>query len=119
GVRPCQIQVVKPPGVGVVGMVRPASLRRFNLGELLPARELERCRLYLRGLLHDRPVAEPFETHLELKNGARRFLQVRSRVIREEGADPYVQVVARDVTPEKEYQRRLVESERRASIGQV
>jgi signal transduction histidine kinase len=56
---------------------------------------------------------------MERKDGSRRFLQVRSRVIREEGSDPYVQVVARDVTPEKEYQRRLVESERRASMGQV
>ncbi|TLZ93853.1 MAG: PAS domain S-box protein [Methanobacteriota archaeon] len=108
-----------PAGAGMVGTKDPAALRGINLGELLPSRELERCRQYLRDLLRDRSVAEPFETHLELKDGARRFLQVRSRVIREDGVDPYVQVVARDVTPEKEYQRRLVESERRASMGQV
>src|SRR5438132_2292618 len=108
-----------PAGAGMVGTKDPAALRGINLGELLPSRELERCRQYLRDLLRDRSVAEPFETHLELKDGARRFLQVRSRVIREEGADPYVQVVARDVTPEKENHRRLLESERRASMGQV
>ena len=108
-----------PAGAGLMDAKDPAALRGINLGELLPARELERSRQYLRDLLHDRPVAEPFETHMERKDGSRRFLQVRSRVIREEGSDPYVQVVARDVTPEKEYQRRLVESERRASMGQV
>jgi PAS domain S-box-containing protein len=108
-----------PAGALLVGTKDPATLRGISLEELLPARELERCRQYLRDLLHDRPVDEPFETHLEPKGGERRFLQVRSRVIREEGTDPYVQLVARDVTPEKEYQRRLVESERRASMGQV
>src|SRR3989442_2981602 len=46
-------------------------------------------------------------------------MQVRSRVIREDGVDPYVQVIARDVTAEKGYQERLLESERRASMARV
>src|SRR5205807_7060822 len=110
---------VNPAGAALVGVKDPAALRGINLGELLPPRELESARQYLRDLLHDRPPVEPFEIHLEPAGSDRRFLQVRSRVIREEGVDPYVQVVARDVTPEKEYHRRLVESERRASMGQV
>src|SRR5438552_3804467 len=110
---------VNPAGAALVGVKDPAALRGINIGELLPPRELESARQYLRDLLHDRPIVEPFEIHLEPASSDRRFLHVRSRVIREEGTDPYVQVVARDVTPEKEYQRRLLESERQASMGQV
>src|SRR5438309_8589857 len=108
-----------PAGAALVGVKDPAALRGINLGERLPTRELEGARQYLRDLLHDRPIVEPFEIHLEPAGSDRRFIHVRSRVIREEGTDPYVQVVARDVTPEKEYQRRLLESERHASMGQV
>ncbi len=110
---------VNPAGAALVGIKDPAALRGINIGELPPPRELESARQYLRDLLHDRPIVEPFEIHLEPAGAERRFIHVRSRVIREEGTDPYVQVVARDVTPEKEYQRRLLESERRASMGQV
>lgn len=108
-----------PAGAALLGGRDPGALRGINLGEVLPTRELEKARGYLRDLLHDRAVVEPFETYVEPKDGTRRFVQVRSRVIREEGTEPYVQVVARDVTPEKESQRRLLESERRASMGQV
>ena len=110
---------VNPAGAALVGVKDPAALRGINIGELLPPRELESARQYLRDLLHDRPIVEPFEIHLEPASSDRRFLHVRSRVIREEGTDPYVQVIARDVTPEKESQRRLLESERQASMGQV
>src|SRR5437879_13475929 len=103
----------------LLGARDPGALRGINLGELLPARELEKARSYLRALLHDEPVAEPLETFVQGKDGAQRFMQVRSRVIREDGVDPYVQVIARDVTAEKGYQQRLLESERRASMAQV
>jgi PAS domain S-box-containing protein len=110
---------LNPSAAALVGGKDPAALRGINLGELIPARELERNRAYLRDLLHDRPVPEPFETYVELEGGERRFVQARSRVIREDGSDPYVQVVVRDVTPEKEFQRKLLESERRTSASQV
>src|SRR5438132_1118280 len=98
---------VNPAGAALVAVKDPAALRGINIGELLPPRELESARQYLRDLLHDRPIVEPFEIHLEPASSDRRFLHVRSRVIREEGTDPYVQVIARDVTPEKQTQRRL------------
>ena len=110
---------LNPAAAALIEGKDPSALRGINLGELVPARELEKNRTYLRELLHDRPVVEPFETYIELEGGERRFLHARSRVIREEGTEPYVQVVVRDVTPEKEYQRRLLESERRASASQV
>jgi len=108
-----------PAGGVLLGARDSAALRGINLGELLPARELVKARSYLRALLHDEPVAEPFETFVQEKDGAQRFMQVRSRVIREDGVDPYVQVIARDVTADKAYQQRLLESERRASMAQV
>jgi PAS domain S-box-containing protein len=110
---------VNPSAAALMGVRDPAALRGINLGELLPPGELERARQYLRDLLHDRPVVEPFETYVEPKDGQRRFLHVRSRAIREEGSDPYVQVVAREVTQEKEFQRRILESERRASMSEI
>jgi len=110
---------VNPSGGDLLAAHNPAALRGVNLAEILPSRELERARNYLRDLLHDRPVQEPFETYVEVGKGERRFLQVRSRVIREEGAEPYVQVIARDVTIEKEFQRRLLETERQTSMAQL
>ncbi len=110
---------VNPAGGALVGAKDPSALRGINLAELLPSHELEKARAYLRDLLHDRPSVEPFETYVEAVDGARRFIQVRSRVIREEGRDPYVQVIAREVTAEKAYQQQILESERRASMGQV
>src|SRR5436309_1492045 len=56
---------VNPAGAALVGVKDPAALRGINLGEVLPPRELERSRQYLRDLLHDRPLVEPFEIHLE------------------------------------------------------
>ncbi len=108
-----------PAGGALLGARDPGSLRGINLGELLPSRELEKARAYLHALLHEAPAAEPFETFLQAEDGTQRFLQIRSRVIREEGVDPYVQVIARDVTADKEYQQRLLEAERRASMAQV
>jgi PAS domain S-box-containing protein len=108
-----------PAGGALVGARDPGALRGLNLREILPSRELEKARAYLRALLHDEPAAEPFETFLQAEDGAQRFLEVRSRVIREGGVDPYVQVIARDVTADKEYQQRLLEAERRASMAQV
>jgi PAS domain S-box-containing protein len=110
---------LNPAAAALIEGKDPSALRGINLGELIPARELEKNRTYLRELLHDRPVAEPFETYIETEGGERRFLQARSRVIREEGMDPYVQLVVRDVTPEKEYQRKFLEAERRTSASQV
>ncbi len=108
-----------PAGGALVGARDPGALRGLNLREILPSRELEKARAYLRALLHDEPAAEPFETFLQAEDGAQRFLEVRSRVIREGGVDAYVQLIARDVTADKEYQQRLLEAERRASMAQV
>jgi two-component system sensor kinase FixL len=110
---------LNPAAAALIGGKDPVALRGVNLGELIPPRELEKNRAYLRDLLHDRPVAEPFETYIELEGGELRFLQARSRVIREEGSEPYVQVIVRDVTSEKEFQRKILEGERRASASQV
>jgi PAS domain S-box-containing protein len=108
-----------PAGGALLGARDPGALRGINLGELLPSREVEKARSYLRALLHEKPVPEPFETFLQGEDGGQRFLQVRSRVIREEGIDPFVQLIARDVTADKEYQQRLLEAERRGSMAQV
>src|SRR5256885_13395804 len=61
-----------PAGAALIGVKDPAALRGINLGELLPPRELESARQYLRDLLHDRPIVEPFQIHLEPAGSDRR-----------------------------------------------
>src|SRR5207247_221453 len=50
---------VNPAGAALAGVKDPAALRGINIGELLPPRELESARQYLRDLLHDRPRRPP------------------------------------------------------------
>jgi PAS domain S-box-containing protein len=108
---------VNPAASVFLGREREALIG-VNVSEIFPPEERSRAREYFRGVLSDDPGVERFEAYAETASG-RRFVHVRSRLIREFGAGPYVQVIARDMTEEKQMQARLVESERRASMGQV
>ncbi len=109
---------VNPAGEAVVGMTK-ADLRGRNLQEFIVPEDLERGRAYLRALLRGETPEEPFSLQARTPRGERRFLEVRSRVVRTDPGEPQVEMVIRDVTEEREMQRRLMESERLASIGQI
>jgi PAS domain S-box-containing protein len=109
---------VNPAGEAIGGQPR-AVLVGKNMADLIPPEELERARRHLRGLLKGQPQEEPFEMRLRTSDGRVRFLETRSRAIQEPLRGTYIETIVRDVTEEKEMQRRLLESERLASMGQM
>ncbi len=89
------------------------------IGQYLIPEDIERSRAYLRGLFLGKPPQEPFEVAIRLPSGILRTLSVRARLASEEGSEPYAEMIVRDVTDAREMQRRLVASERLASVGQM
>lgn len=89
------------------------------IGRLIIADDVERARSYLGDVFRGRSPVEPLELSIRLPSGIRRILSVRSRLVSEEGSEPYVEMLVRDVTEQREMQRRLVASERLASVGQM
>ncbi len=90
-----------------------------TIGRLIISEDVERARSYLRDTFRATSPPEPFGVTIQMPNGVRKTLEVRSRLITEEGSEPYVEMLVRDVTEQREMQRRLVASERLASLGQM
>ncbi|HLE54141.1 MAG TPA: PAS domain S-box protein [Thermoplasmata archaeon] len=109
---------VNPAAEAIIGAPRSALVGR-NMAEVIPANELERAREYMREVLRGTVRTEPFSIHATTLDGQRRSLEVRSKATREAGGEPRVEMVLRDVTESREMQRRLMESERLASIGSM
>lgn len=109
---------INPAGEAVVGGRRDAVIGR-NLQDFLLKEDLERGQQYLRSVLREEPTEEPFEIPIRTIDGRNRFVEVRSRAVLGEGHEPYVEMAIRDVTDEKEMQRRLLQSERLASVGKL
>jgi PAS domain S-box-containing protein len=109
---------VNPAAAALVESSREALLG-VSLESFLDAEDLARARAYLSDRFHERPTREPFEVVVSVPSGLRKTLAVRSRLIREPDADPYLEMLIRDVTEQREMQRRLVASERLASVGQM
>ena len=109
---------VNPAGEGLSHATK-ADLVGMNILELIPAEEKERALEYFRALLADEPTPEPFEATLRLATEARRSVEVRSRVLRHPDVPAFLEMIVRDVTEQKEMQKKLVQSERLASMGQL
>ena len=109
---------MNPAAEGVIERPR-AEMIGHALAEYLSADDVPRSEEYLRAILKDLPTREPFEVSIPQPSGGRRFLEVRSRVLQEEGRRPLVEIVARDITDRMEMNRRLLESERQASLGRM
>jgi PAS domain S-box-containing protein len=113
-----QILDVNPAVEELLGRPRGEVVGK-NMADLLPKEHLERARGYLRDILRGGPHEEPFEVPIDTARAGRRTLETRARVIQEPGLEPYVQILARDVTDRQELQRRLMDSERLATIGRL
>jgi PAS domain S-box-containing protein len=109
---------VNPAGEEILGASR-ATLVGKNMGDILPLEAAERARDYLRSTLRAKVGIGRFPLEIRTADGRRRSLEVRSQAVREPGREPYVEMVFRDVTEQLEMQRRLLESERLASIGSM
>ncbi len=89
------------------------------LDQFLPPEDLERARAYLRSVFQARYPEEPFEVTILLPSGLRRSIAVRTRLVSDPGREPYAEMMIRDITEQLEMQRRLLASERLASVGQM
>ncbi len=89
------------------------------LEQFLPQEDLERARAYLRNVFQARYPSEPFEVTVLLPSGLRRSIAVRTRLVSDPGREPYAEMIIRDITEQLEMQRRLLASERLASVGQM
>ncbi len=90
-----------------------------DLGHYIPPEELPRATEYLRACFARPSASESMEITISLPDGGRRLLAVRSRLVPEPGRQPYLEMMIRDVTEQREMQRRLMESERLVSLGQM
>ncbi len=116
--REANLLDVNPAGEPVLGVPRDRLVGR-NIQEFIVPDELERARGYLRDVLRGAKVSDPFEARILTADGRRRSVEVRSRSVRGVERAPFVEMLVRDVTDEKAIQRRLMESERLASIGSM
>ena len=107
-----------PAAEAIAHLSRKDLLGRI-IGRFLIEEDVERSRVYLRNLFRGESPPEPFEVSIRLASGMVRALSVRSRLVSEEGSKPYAEMIVRDVTEQHEMQRRLVASERLASVGQM
>ncbi len=96
-----------------------SALVGTSLEAWLSSEDLERARAYLRDCFRDPAPSAPFEIAIPTPSGRRRSVAVRSCLVSESGSEPYLEMLIRDVTEQREMQRRLVASERLASVGQM
>ena len=107
------------PTAGLIVEKERKLLLGANLEDFLMPEDLERARAYLRRCFKGNSPPERFEVAIAVPRGVRKSLAVRSQLVSEPGSDPYVEMIIRDVTEQIEMQRRLLASERLASVGQM
>ncbi len=107
------------PATEAVARMGPELLVGTALDTFLLPEDVDRAHAYLRDIFRERPTREPFEITVLLPSGLRRSLSVRSRLVSATASEPCAEMIVRDVTEQEEMQRRLLASERLASVGQM
>ena len=87
--------------------------------EFVPPESLELARAYLADRLKGLRPTELYEATFAAADLKPLHVQLRSQVVRPANADPYVVYIARDMTAQREALRKLVETERWASMGRL
>ena len=90
-----------------------------SLMEFVPAERLPFARAYLADRLMDQRATELYDAIFTGADGKPVDVQLRSQVVRPADADPFVVYIVRDATALHEAQRKLVETERWASMGRL
>lgn len=109
---------VNEAGERLLGRGREEIVGRSFM-DFVPSERLPMARNYLSDRLKGLRSAELYDAIFQTARGNRVNLQLRSQVIRPPDADPYLVVIVRDVTEQRETQRKLLESERWASMGRL
>lgn len=109
---------VNPAAESIIGE-RRSSLVNRSIRVVAPPAVLAKLEGFLASIR--RADTSPVHDGLELTmlDGQTKTLDMWARVVREPGLEDYVAVILNDVTDEKLMQRRLIESERLASIGSM
>jgi PAS domain S-box-containing protein len=109
--------------VNVAGEVLLGRARTDIVGhsfmEFVPPERLEFARSYLADRLKGLRATELYEATFAAADLKPLHVQLRSQVVRPSDADPYVVYIVRDVTAQREALRKLVETERWASMGRL
>jgi PAS domain S-box-containing protein len=87
--------------------------------EFVPAESLPSARAYLADRFNGLRAAELYEAIFATADRTPVHVQMRSQVVRPADGDPYLVYIVRDLTAQREAQRRLVETERWASMGRL
>src|SRR6267378_121972 len=90
-----------------------------SLMEFVPAERLPFARAYLADRLMDQRATELYDAIFTGADGKPVDVQLRSQVVRPADADPFVVYIVRDATALHEAQRKLIETERWASMGRL
>lgn len=107
------------PAAEALSRRKRSELLGSNVASLLSQEELPRAQRFMRDLLDGKRVDDPLESWIEVPPGERRILEVRARVLRKVPGSAQLELFVRDVTEQRDMQRKLVQSERLASIGQL
>src|SRR5256714_4602226 len=97
----------------------PAEIVGHPFMELVPPERLESARSYLADRLKGLRATELYEATFAARDLKPLHVQLRSQVVRPADAEPYVVYIVRDVTAQREALRKLVETERWASMGRL
>jgi len=76
--------------------------RGVLLQDVLPPHEFEAAMILTQRAFDDLPIPEVYEREVLLRDGGRRFVELRSNVLRRKGQPPVLQTIGRDVTEKKE-----------------
>jgi PAS domain S-box-containing protein len=109
---------VNEAGESLLGRSR-AEILGHSFMEFVPPERLPYARAYLADRLQGKRAAELYDAIFAAAGGKQVQVQLRSQVVRPADTDPYVVYIVRDVTAQREAQRKLVETERWASMGRL
>jgi PAS domain S-box-containing protein len=109
---------VNEAGEALLGRDRQDIVGRSFM-DFVPADRVPVARAYLADRLKGLRATELYEAIFIAAAGNPVHVQLRSQVVRPADADPYLVYIARDVTGQMETQRKLLETERWASMGRL
>lgn len=109
---------VNPAGEALIGRSRDEIVGRA-LTEFMPEERVPILLQYLEDRVAGLRSSELYDGIWLGAGGKRVRIQLTSQTIRQVDADPYLVVLVRDVTDQREMQRKLLESERWASMGRL
>lgn len=112
------IQDVNPAGMALIGRDHDAIVGH-KLVDFIPKERGPIAERYLADRLAGNREKELYDGTWLGADGRRIEVQLTSQSVQQAGADPYLVVSVRDVTEQREIQRKLLESERWVSMGRL